>query len=70
MKSAADYRIEAIQTIELNGKKVKGFKAYVKQGDAFVFLGGYTAPIRTANKNLWLIPNESDTGKVYGDEEE
>lgn len=64
MKTAADYRIEKVQIIILNGKQVKAFHAYVKQGDAFVFQGAYTAPIRTANKNLWLIPNESDTGSV------
>ena len=69
MKTAADYRIEGIRTIEFNGKKVKAFQSFVKQGDAFVFQGGYTAPLRTANKNLWLIPDESNTGKVYGDEE-
>lgn len=64
MKTAADYRIENVQTVILNGKKVKAFQAYVKQGDAFVFQGAYTAPVRTANKSLWLIPNESDTGAV------
>ena len=64
MKSATDYRIEKIQIIEYNGKRVKAFQSYVKQGDAFVFQGAYTAPVRTANKNLWLIPNESDTGRM------
>jgi len=62
MRNASDYRIENVQKITLDGKKVKAFRAYVKQGNTFVFMGAYTAPIRTANKNLWLIPNESDTG--------
>ncbi|MFN5350001.1 MAG: hypothetical protein ACK5A0_10750 [Polaromonas sp.] len=65
MKTAADYRIEQVREIIVrNGKKVKLFQAYVKQGDGFVYQGAYTAPVRTANKNLWLIPNESDTGSV------
>ena len=64
MKKADDYRIENVFTLVVNGKKVKAFEAYVKQGNAFVFQGAFTAPARTANKNLWLIPNESDTGSV------
>lgn len=64
MKSASDYRIENIRKLTFNGKPVKAFDAFVKQGNAFVFCGAYTAPVRTANKNLWLIPNESDTGAV------
>jgi hypothetical protein len=64
MKTSNDYRIERIRTLTLDGKKVKAFDAYVKQGDAFIFCGAFSAPARTANKNLWLIPNESDTGSV------
>lgn len=64
MKTSNDYRIERIRTLTLNGKKVKAFDAYVKQGDAFIFCGAFSAPARTANKNLWLIPNESDTGSI------
>lgn len=64
MKTAADYRIERIRAVTLDGRKVKAFDAYVKQSSAFVFLGAFVAPARTANKNLWLIPNESDTGSV------
>lgn len=64
MKSAADYRIENVRTITFNGKNVKAFDVYAKQGDSFVFQGAYTAPAKTAIKNLWLIPNESDTGSV------
>ena len=65
MKTPVDYRIENIREVSFNGKKVKAFDSYVKQGDAFVYQGAYTAPVRTAAKNLWLIPNESDTGTVY-----
>ena len=64
MKTAADYRIENVRAVTFNGRKVKAFDAYVKQGNAFVFRGAFTAPARTANKNLWLIPNETDTGSV------
>ena len=64
MKTSQDYRIENIRETFFNGKKVKAFNAYVKSGGAFVFIGAYTAPVRTANKNLWLIANESDTGSV------
>ena len=62
MKSASDYRIENIRRLTFNSKAVKAFDAYVERGGAFVFCGAYTAPVRTANKDLWLIPNESDTG--------
>ena len=64
MKTVADYRIENIRKLTINDKNVKAFDAYVKQGAAFVFFGAYTAPVKTANKDLWLIPNESDTGSV------
>ena len=58
-KTAADYRIEEITKATVNGKKVKMFKVFAKNGDAFVFLGHFTAPVKTANKNLWLIGNEA-----------
>jgi len=64
MKTAADYRIERIRKINFNGKNVKAFDAYTKQGNAFVYCGAYTAPARTANKSLWLIPDESNTGSM------
>ena len=64
MKTVADYRIENIRKLTFNGENVKAFGAYVKQGDSFVFCGAYTAPVKTSNKNLWLIPNESDTGTI------
>lgn len=54
-KTAADFRIEQIQKATVNGKQVKIFTAYAKQGDAFVHVGKFTAPAKTANKNLWTI---------------
>lgn len=53
--NATDYRIEAITKATVNGRAVKIFKAYRKDGDAFVFCGEFTAPAKTANKNLWQI---------------
>lgn len=45
-------RIEDIRRVNLNGRAVKLFKAYRPQGDAYVFAGQFSAPARTANKNL------------------
>ena len=64
MKTAADYRIERVRKLTFNGKNVKAFDAFIKRGEAFVFMGAYTAPVRTANKNLWLIPDEQNAGSV------
>jgi hypothetical protein len=48
------YRIESIQKVRLNGNDVKIFKAYElnKEKDAYVFSGQFSAPLKTANKNL------------------
>lgn len=48
----SNYRIESIQKVTLKGKNVKLFKAYKKNGDDYVFCGQYSAPAKTANKNL------------------
>lgn len=48
----SNYRIESVQKVTLNGRNVKLFKAYKKEGDAYVFCGQYSAPAKTANKNL------------------
>ena len=50
--TTAQFRIESIQRANLNGRAVKLFKAYRLQGDAYVFIGQFSAPARTANKNL------------------
>ena len=47
-----EYRIENIQKIVYNGKKVKLFKAYEKRGNDFIFIGNFTAPLRVSNKYL------------------
>ena len=51
----ANFRIENIQRAQVGGRAVKLFKAFKRQGDAFVFVGQFAAPARTANKNLWLV---------------
>ena len=53
--NASDYRIEDIRRATVNGRAVKIFKAYRRNGRAFVFCGEFTAPAKTANKNLWKV---------------
>jgi hypothetical protein len=57
--NATDFRIEEIKTAQVNGVKRKIFKAFRKQKDAFVFCGQFSAPVRTANKDLWKVAMES-----------
>jgi hypothetical protein len=47
-------RIENIRTVKLNGKNVKVFDLYEYNADqkAYVFAGQYSAPAKTANKDL------------------
>lgn len=63
-KTAADYRIEFVQlaTYGATGTKVKTFKAYEYHADqkAFVYVGAFTAPAKTANKNLWKVVAERE----------
>ncbi len=58
-KTAEDFRIGNIQKATLNGRQVKLFTAFVKQGGAFVCFGKFSAPIKTANRDLWKIAAES-----------
>jgi len=55
----SDFRIEEIKKETVKGRKVKIFSAYKKDGEAFVFVGKFTAPPKTANKHLWLIAAEA-----------
>ena len=59
IKTAADFRIENIQKANVNGKQVKMFTAYIKQGDSFVHHGQFSAPVKTANDNLWKVAAEA-----------
>lgn len=45
-------KIEDIRRVNLNGRAVKLFKVYVFKRNAYVFAGQFSAPARTANKNL------------------
>uniref|UniRef100_A0A6M3LP32 Uncharacterized protein n=1 Tax=viral metagenome TaxID=1070528 RepID=A0A6M3LP32_9ZZZZ len=48
------YRIENIQSVNLNGRPVTLFKAFEYDPDshAYIFIGQFQAPARTAKKNL------------------
>jgi hypothetical protein len=45
-------KITDIRRATLNGRAVKVFNAYRLQDGAYVFAGQFSAPARTANKNL------------------
>ena len=45
-------KIESIQRVRLTGKEVKLFKVYNLVDGTWVFAGQYSAPAKTANKNL------------------
>ena len=60
MTTATDFRIESIQKATLNGSTVKLFKAFEKHGNSFVFCGQFSAPVRTANRDLWKIAAASE----------
>ena len=49
-----EYRIENIQKVKLNGKKVKLFKAwrYDNELESYVFVGQFQAPARTLARDL------------------
>lgn len=64
-KTASDYRIEGIQRATVNGRAVKLFTAYERDGDVFVHVGRFSAPARTANSRLWQIA-ENRGGIGYG----
>lgn len=55
MTAAQDFRIESIQRATVNGRQVKLFTAYQKRDDAFVHIGKFSAPVKTANRDLWKI---------------
>lgn len=57
-KAASDFRIEEIRKTTVNGRKVKTFTAYIKDGEAFVFIGKFAAPSKAADKHLWMVAAE------------
>jgi len=48
----ADYRIEDVQKATVNGRSVKMFTVFKRDGDAFVHFGKFTAPVKTPNRDL------------------
>ena len=49
----SNYRISGVQVVRLGSKDVKLFSAYKLDGDAFVYVGRFSAPMKTARKDLW-----------------
>jgi hypothetical protein len=45
-------KITDVRRVMLNGREVKLFKVWVMTNSTWVFDGQYSAPARTANKNL------------------
>ena len=64
-KTAADYRIEQVTKANVNGKAFKVFTAYEREGTEFVHVGKFSAPAKTANRDLWQIA-ENRGGIGYG----
>lgn len=54
-KTSADFRIEDVRSATVNGSKKIIFKALERKGDAFVYTGQFTAPARTAKRDLWKL---------------
>ena len=59
--NATDYRIEDVHQVTYNGRQYKVFKAYRKETGAFVFCGEFTAPHRTAKRDLWMFADKTET---------
>lgn len=62
-KTASDFRIEQVTKATVNGRQVKLFRAYERDGDTFVFAGTFTAPVKTANRNLWTVAAAAPAGE-------
>lgn len=45
-------RVSEIQKATVNGRQVKMFTVRELVNGSWLFIGKYTAPVRTANKNL------------------
>jgi len=64
------YRIEDIQKAILCGRNVKLFKAfeYDEKSNAYVFVGQFDAPAKTANKKLQNFIKVDWAAKIHHDE--
>jgi len=63
MKTADDFRIGQVVKATVNGRKVKLFNAYERDGGAFVFAGRFAAPAKTANRDLWKVSAAAPAGE-------
>lgn len=61
-----DFRIEEVRKATVNSRQVVIFKAFQRNGDAFVFCGQFSAPARTAKRDLWQIAAGNDFIKPAG----
>ena len=48
----SEYKIENVQRVRLNNREMKLFSVYRLVDNAYVYAGRYSAPAKTANKNL------------------
>ena len=53
MSTPDNYRIHDIRKATVNNVSVKIFTAWRRHGDGYVRAGMYSAPVRTADKDLW-----------------
>jgi hypothetical protein len=56
---AREYRISDVHTATVNGRRCKIFTAHKRRGDAFVQIGQFSAPARTAAQNLWRVARDA-----------
>ena len=51
----SNFRIENVSRAVLNGRACVLFVAFRRQGAAFVRIGQFSAPVRTAKRDLWKV---------------
>ena len=58
--TAENYRISDITKATHNGRRVKIFKAWQRDQPmrGYLYAGQFTAPVKTANRDLWKIAQE------------
>jgi hypothetical protein len=59
MSDATNYRITDVQKVLWNGRQMLAFTAHQLKSGAFVCLGRFTAPRKTAKRDLWKIAAEA-----------
>ncbi len=53
-----DYRIESIRTATVNRRKVKLFRVFMRNGDAYFYYDQMSAPVKTEDRDLWKIAED------------